>query len=387
MNDISNQKIVIIGGGFAGVEAAIALRKKKYEVTLISDRDFLFIYPISIWIPTGKIPFEKSTLSLTRLARRHGFRLIIDELMNVKGAEKLVELKKNGLLTCDYLVLAIGAGKMKHKGLENTFSICGQPEQAETMKTRFDELIEKGKGKITIGFGGNPKDKSGVRGGPAFEIMFNMINVLKRKKLYHNFEFTFFAPMPEPGKRMGKSGYKMIDVMLNKEGIAKKTGIKITGFEPNGIRFEDETFIESDLTMFIPASDGVTFLQNSDLPLNEAGFVITNDHSKVVGFDHIYAVGDVAAMEGPEWKAKQGHMAVIMGRNAAFNIDQTIQGKPKRKGYQAHLNILCIMDTGNGAGFVYRKNDRDFFIPMPVVGHWLKIMWGWHFKLTRTLGI
>lgn len=380
-------KIIVVGGGFAGVEAAIALRKKKHNVILVSDREFFFIYPISIWIPTGKIPFEKSTMSLSKLADKHGFGLIIDSLTRVNGAENNIELQRTGKLDFDYLVLAIGAGKMKHPGLEHTFSICGQPEYSLKMKDRFDELVARGHGKIAIGFGGNPKDKSAVRGGPAFEIMFNLIHVLKQKKLYSKFSFTFFAPMPEPGKRMGNSGYKMLDVLLKKDGIAKKVGQKITSFDNGGIRFEDDTYIESDLIMFIPASNGTPVLQNSDLPLNEAGFVLIDDHSKVQGFENIYAVGDVAALEGPEWKAKQGHMAVIMAQQAAYNIHQQIKSKPKRKGYQRYLNILCIMDTGNGAGFVYRDSKRDFFIPMPVVGHWLKILWGWHFKLTRTLGI
>ena len=386
IKNLINRQMVVVGGGFAGVEAAIELRKKNYKVTLISNRDYFFIYPISIWIPVGDIPFEKSTLSLKKLADKHGFELIIDELLNVKGSENIVELK-NGTVQYEYLIIDVGAGKMKHKGLEHTFSICGQPEQSLSMQKRFDELIEKGAGKIAIGFGGNPKDKSGVRGGPAFEIMFNMIHKLKKKGLYKNFQFTFFAPMAEPGNRMGKSGYKMLDVLLAKEGIAKRVGKKITGFETNGINIEDGSFIESDLTMFIPASDGLPMFQNSDLPLNQANFIITDDHSKVYGFENIYAVGDVAAMEGPEWKAKQGHMAVIMAQNAAFNIHQSVIGKTKRKGYQKHLNILCVMDTGNGAGFIYRKGDKDMFIPMPVFGHWLKKAWGWNYKITRTLGI
>lgn len=386
LKNMNKKQMVIVGGGFAGVEAAIELRKKKYQVTLISNRDYFFIYPISIWIPVGKIPFEQSTLSLEKLAKKHGFELIIDELVNVNGAENQIELKKQ-LIQYEYLVIAVGAGKMKHKGIEHTFSICGQPEQSLAMQKRFNELIAKGQGKIAIGFGGNPKDKSGVRGGPAFEIMFNMINKLKKKGLYKNFDFTFFAPMPQPGNRMGKSGYKMLDVLLAKEGIAKRVGKKITGFEAKGINIEDGSFIESDLTMFIPASDGLSLFQNSDLPLNKAGFIITDDHSKVFDFDNIYAVGDVAAMYGPEWKAKQGHMAVIMAKNAAYNIHQDVLGKSKRKGYQKHLNILCVMDTGDGAGFIYRKGDKDLFIPMPVFGHWVKKLWGWNYKITRSLGI
>ena len=44
------------------------------------------------------------------------------------------------------------------------------------------------------------------------------------------------------------------------------------------------------------------------------------------------------------------------------------------------------MDTGNGAGFVYRKNNTDMFIPMPVFGHWMKKAWGWNYKITHKLG-
>ena len=379
---MENKNILIIGGGFAGVEAAITLKKKKYDVTLVSNRDYFFVYPISIWIPTGKIPFEKSTILLNKLSKRHGFKLIIDELVNVNGASQTVELKTQ-TLSFDYLILAVGAGKTRHNGIEHTFSICGQPEQAVAMKERFDALLAKGSGKIAIGFGGNPKDKSGVRGGPAFEIMFNFIDTLKKKKIHQHFDFTFFAPMEEPGKRMGKSGYKMLDVLLKREGIEKRVGNKITAFDATGVHLEDGHYIESDLTMFIPATNGLPIFQNSDLPLNEAGFIKIDDNCKVDGFDSIYAIGDVAALQGPEWKAKQGHLAVVMGKNAAYNIDQSIKGGSRRKGYQKHLNILCVMDTGNGAGFIYRKNDRDLFIPMPVVGHWMKKAWGWNFKLMR----
>lgn len=378
--------IVVVGGGFAGVEAAIALRKKKHKVTLVSDRDYFFIYPISIWIPLGKTPFSNASLSLEKLASRFKFDLIIDEFQQVNTAENKVELKTQNI-DYDYLVIAIGAGKVKHPGLEHTFSICGHPEQALTMKTRLDELVEKGEGKIAIGFGGNPKDKSAIRGGPAFEILFNLIHVLKQKKLRDNFKFTFFAPMAEPGKKMGKSGLRMLDVMLEKKNIEKQVGKKILGFEANGISIEDDIFIESDLTLFIPASNGLSIFQNTNLPLNEAGFIKIDNHCKVEGFENIYAVGDVAAMEGPEWKAKQGHMAVIMGKNAAYNIQQSIDGNSSRKGYQSHINIICVMDTGNGAAYVYRKGEKDYVIPLPIVGHWMKKAWGWHYKLTRTLGL
>ena len=68
-----DKKILILGGGFAGLEAAIKMRKKKYDVTLVSDRSFFFIYPISIWIPTHKKKFEDVQIDLNLLAKKHGF--------------------------------------------------------------------------------------------------------------------------------------------------------------------------------------------------------------------------------------------------------------------------------------------------------------------------
>ncbi len=37
------------------------------------------------------------------------------------------------------------------------------------------KLVDRGSGKIAVGFGGNPKDSSAVRGGPAFEVLFKFI--------------------------------------------------------------------------------------------------------------------------------------------------------------------------------------------------------------------
>ena len=50
-----------------------------------------------------------------------------------------------------------------------------------------------------------------------------------------------------------------------------------------------------------------------------------------------------------------------------------------------HLNILCVMDTGDGAAFVYRDNKKAFMIPMPFIGHTLKKLWGMYAK-ARKLG-
>ena len=84
--------------------------------------------------------------------------------------------------------------------------------------------------------------------------------------------------------------------------------------------------------MFIAAGKGPAALKKSDLPLSEAGFIKINNFCEVPGFRNVYAIGDIAAIEGPDWIAKQGHMAELMGRNAAYNIIAAESGSEK-KGY------------------------------------------------------
>ena len=177
----------------------------------------MFIYPISIWIPINKLKFKDAQISLKDLQKANGnFDLIIDKVTSIKSAENKVILA-NGEIEYDYLVVALGSGKMKLKGLEHSFSICGQPEQSIKMRDRFNELLAQGYGKIAFGFGGNPKSKSSVRGGPAFELLFNFIHTLKQKKLYDKFEITFFAPMKEPGKKLGIKGFEMLQKQFKKK--------------------------------------------------------------------------------------------------------------------------------------------------------------------------
>ena len=377
-----NKRVTILGGGFAGIEAAIFLRKKGIDVTLVSDRDYLFIYPISIWIPVSKLKFEDATIPLEKLQKVHGFDLIIDKVESIDAKNNKVNLTSK-TIDYEYLIVAIGAGKLKYKGIENTMSICGQPDQSIVMKQKFDELLAKGCGKIAVGYGGNPKDKSGVRGGPAFEILFNFLDALKKKKIRDKYEITFFAPMKDLGKRMGNSGLKMLEKLFEKEGIKRRTGKKVKEFLPNAIVFEDDSVLESDYTMYIPGGTGHSILEKSDLPLSASGFVKIDDNCEVEGFENVYAIGDIALVEGPDWVAKQGHIAEVMAKNTAYNINEKFKGSDKRRGYTEHLNILCVMDTGNGAAFTYRKDDKDFIIPMPVVGHWLKRGWGHYYRNSK----
>ena len=378
------KKILILGGGFAGLEAAIKMRKKKYEVTLVSDRDYFFIYPISIWIPTHKKEFKDVQMDLNTLSKKHGFKLIIDKAVSLDTTNNKVGLSQS-TLSYDYLIIALGMHKVQAQGMEHTLNICGNPKEALTIRDRFDELIAKGKGRIAIGFGGNPKDPTAtaVRGGPAFELLFNFSHHIKKKGLRNQFEINFFAPMKEPGKRMGDKPYKQMDIFFKHYKIKSHVGKKIKHFEENAVVFADDSRLESDLIIYIAAGDGHSFVKQSNLPTNEAGFIRINELCRVQSHRNIYAIGDIAAIVGPDWAAKQGHIAEVMAATAAFNIHNEIRSVGKRKSYWEHLNIVCVMDSGDGAALIKRTKKNEFIIPLPIIGHWMKKGWGWYFKKSK----
>ncbi len=392
--------VLILGGGFAGVEAAIFLRKENYNVTLISDRDYFYIYPTSIWIPTCGTEFKDVCIDLKELQNAHSFKLIIDEVTAIRSKKNEVELKERGIINdYDYLVVAMGSHKVKHTGIEHTMSICGAPEISLEIRYALNALIAKGSGKIAMGFGGNPHDSSAVRGGPGFELLFNVHHMLKKMGIRDKFELTFFAPMKEPGARMGPQALKMMEMYFSRLNINRHFGKKIKAFLKDGIVFEDDSKLKSDFTMFIPAGDGHNVIKESDLPLSKAGFIHINDHCEV-DYEHadyffedidgekkqhsnVFAIGDVASMDGPDWRAKQGHVAEVMARAIAFNIKARDTGIQERKGYQEHINILCVMDSGDGAAFIYRDEKRAMMIPMPIVGHWMKKAWGVYCRYSK----
>ncbi|MBN2236126.1 MAG: FAD-dependent oxidoreductase [Bacteroidales bacterium] len=380
--------ILVLGGGFAGVEAAIKLSAEGHKVQLVSNRDYLFVYPISIWIPVKKKSFYQVKIDLKLLAVKHQFIFIQDEVIAISAKQKKVSLV-NQELSFEYLVVAMGMGKMPMSGLEYTHSICGKPEEAEVIKRELEKLVQQGHGKIAIGFGSNPKDPSAtaVRGGPAFELLFNFSHYLKKLGLRNQFELTFFAPMKEPGKKMGDKPYKKLDLFFERYKIKIRKGQKITRFEKNAVHFEDHTQLESDLIIFIPGGSGHSVLANSDLPLTDAGFIKIDEYCQVDDFEHVYAVGDITSLTGPKWAAKQGHIAEVMAAATAYNINKHSKGKEKRKSFKAHLNIVCVMDSGDGAAFIMRKPDTEIIFPLPIIGHWMKKAWGFYYRNSKLKNI
>lgn len=376
-------RALILGGGFGGVQAAMELaRTRKFGVSLISERPFLHLFPTSIWIPTRGIRTDQTRVPLADIGKANGFTVINGTVTGIDADARTVQ-SSAGELSYDYLVVAVGSGKMKPAGIEHSESLCTGPQAAVTLREQLDALIAAGSGRIAVGFGGNPKDPSAVRGGPAFEFLFNVDHLLRRRGLRQSFELTFFAPMEQPGIRMGKKAYASLGPELGKRGIARHVGVPITGFTANGVDFADGSTVAADLVMFIPAGTAHPVVATSGLATTPAGFLDIDEGCRVAGTANVYAVGDSAAMAGPDWRAKQGHMAEVMGRVAARNILSAHLGDGTAHSYLAEVSLVCLMDVGSGANLIYRKPGKEGMIRLPLIGHWAKRAWGWYSAATK----
>src|SRR5450830_726352 len=99
------KKVLILGGGFAGIQTAIELQKSgKFKVTLVSDRDYLYIYPISIWIPVRNAEFDDVKVPLADIRKKYPFEVLIDKVKEIHAADHQVVCESQ-TLNFDYLVV------------------------------------------------------------------------------------------------------------------------------------------------------------------------------------------------------------------------------------------------------------------------------------------
>jgi sulfide:quinone oxidoreductase len=378
-----HKKVVVAGGGIAGVEAAIYASRKGFDTLLISDRDYLFVYPLAIWIPVRKIDYSEACIPLAAIGAANGFRVLVDRVAGLATQNNAILLEENAPIHYDYLVLATGAARTRTEGDEHIHSICDDPRTSISMRDALDAAIARGSGKIAVGFGGNPLDGTGVRGGPAFEIVFNIDTRLKQLGIRDRFQLSFFAPMENPGSRLGVKPAAQFAKALERASVNRHFGKKITRFSQDGVHLADQSLLPADVVFFIPARKGHPSYREWGLPVSEAGFIEADEGCRVSGFDDIFAVGDAATLHGPAWKAKQGHLAEVMARTAIHNVELHAKGKTGRHSYVHHVSILCLMDTGRQGVLVYRDPRHEIMLPLFHAGHALKKAWGFYYKNTK----
>ena len=226
----SNAKITVAGAGFAAITGVRELRKAlpSADITLVAPSpDFVYL-PSLIWVPYGMRSGDDLRFDIRPLLSRLNVRYeqAAVEGISADGRELQTE---TGPLGNDALLIATGGRYIKKlPGIENAITICEGVEAAEKMGARLRDLQG---GTIAMGFGGNPKEPSAMRGGPMFELLFGLDTWLRKQGTRERFRVVFFTPAPRPGQRLGDRAVdKLLSEMARRE-IETHLGHKLKSFE------------------------------------------------------------------------------------------------------------------------------------------------------------
>ena len=370
---ILSKKITIIGAGFAALTAIKTLRKRSQEVdiTLVAPKAEFIYMPSLIWIPSGKRTGDDLRIDLTAFFAKNNVNYQAGSVQLIKDNGRTVVTEK-GEITNDALLVASGGRFIKKlPGIENVITICEGISAAEKMRDRIKEMDG---GTIALGFGGNPKEPSAMRGGPMFELLFGLDTQLRQEGRRDKFKIVFFNPAPKPGKRLGEGAVKGILGEIKKRNIEAYLGHKMKGFESNKVITEGAE-IDADLILFMPGMTGPAFAAESGFPLSAGGLIQATKHCKVESMEHVYVAGDSGSYPGPDWQPKQAHMADLQAVAAVNNLMDEFEGKSASHTFK--FELACIIDSLNKGTLVFRNEKRTILLPPCRLLHVAKRFFEW----------
>jgi len=365
--------ITILGTGFAALTAIKQTRKSapNANITVIAPHESFMYYPSLIWVPSGLRKGDDLKVNLHNFFNRQKVQFIEASVENVINGGRTI-LTTDGEYENDGLIIASGGRFIKKlPGIEHAITPCEGIDAANKIKERLDGMTG---GTIAIGFGGNPKEPSAMRGGPMFEFLFGIDNLLRRQGRRDKFKLVFFNPAPQPGKRLGPKVPGNLLKMMAKKDIETHLGHKMVGFEANKVKTEGGEF-DADLILFMPGMTGPAWLPNSDLPKSEGGMIVANMFAQVDGYDNVYVAGDAGSFPGPEWQAKQAHAADLQATAAAKNLVKSLNGQTDFEEFKHEL--ICIVDTLSHGILIKRTDKGTTLLPPCRLLHFAKRAFEW----------
>ena len=366
-------RVTVIGAGFAALTAVRKLRAADREVgiDLIAPRPEFVYYPGTIWIPTGLRRPEDLVVPLDNFFARKGVSYHQASAQGLRDGGRVV-VSDQGEVANDGLIIASG-GRFIRKlpGIEHSFLPCGGVEVTAQIRDRLAQLSG---GTLAIGFAGNPKEPSAMRGGPVFEFLFGIDSWLRKQGRRDKFKMVFFSPAEKPGQRLGPKAVQGLMAEMKKRGIEPHLGHKLKRFEQGRVVTEGGEF-DADMILFMPGMTGNQWFDNTELPRSEGGMIRADRFCQVEGFDKVYVAGDSGSFPGPEWLPKQAHMADLQASAAVANLMDAFGGKAPSHTYRAEL--MCIVDTRSSAMFVARTAKRNLILPSFIGFHWAKRFFEW----------
>lgn len=285
-------KVVIVGGGFGGVKAALELAKdSRIQVTLVSDRDHFLFYPTLYSTATGRSRLQ-SILPLDRLFRHTRVKVVQDTVIGLDTARRIV-VTKDHQLHYDRVVFALGVvtSYFGISGLDTySYSIKSAHEIERFKKHLHDELTsDKHFDKNYIVVGAGP---TGVELSAALAHYLRTIAVSHRiKRSRIRLDLVEAAPRVLP--RMSEQASELVTKQLKKLGVTVMTDKRVESEDDDSIIISGKDIPSKTVVWTSGVANHPFFAEHNDIfNLAKNGRVEVDQHLKVDS--HIYVIGDNA---------------------------------------------------------------------------------------------
>jgi NADH dehydrogenase len=335
-------RVVIIGGGFAGLYAARTLAGEPVEIVLVDRKNHHVFQPLLYQVATAALsPGDIASPIRGILHRYKNIEVLLGEVVGFDLDAKRVKLKDGKELPYDYLVVASGA----------THSYFGHPEwsaiapglktleDATDIRRRVLLAFETAERKAAEGADPGPLNFVVVGAGPTGVELAGALVEIARGVLLKDFRNINPAAarvmLLEGGPRVLPSYpedlSRSAEEQLRRIGVEVHTNMIVTSVEPGLVRV-GETTIPSAVTLWAAgvAASGLGKLLTANT--DKSGRVPVEPDLTLPGHREVFVVGDLAACRQPDGSLVPGlaAAAIQMGKAVARNIARDLRGQPRR---------------------------------------------------------
>jgi sulfide:quinone oxidoreductase len=315
-------KVIVVGGGFGGLESAFYLRKRlaeRVDITLISEYDYFLFKPNLIYVPFGldpqalKIPLEHPTT-------RKNIAFVNARIREVDPVKKTVMTENGDSYSYDYLVLATGAvgHTTEIEGLSEYAHLIWTVGEMQRLGKSLEELQPTSSKIPQLVFVLPPGNQYAA---PLYEMVFMMDTWLRRKgvRQYVNMVWT-----THEHSYLESFGPRLHEVLLREfaeRDIRHYNNLNVSKIENGRVLYQNGDSYPFDMLVSFPPY--VASTKFAGLPKDERGFIATELYTRrVVGHDDLYVAGDTG-----DFPLKQGFAAFSQADAIAENIAAQITGE------------------------------------------------------------
>jgi len=326
-------RVVIAGGGFAALEAMIGLRRladSRVRLTIVSPQLEMSYPPLSVVEPFGV--GEAPRFDLAQIARDHDATLHVDAAAGVDTQDRVLKTRGDGEIAYDSLIVTTGAEP--RDAVPGALTFRGSAD-----RPAFELLLAE------IDSGTVRRVVFAVPAGIAWPLPLYELALMTAARAEARDAGTQFMVVTSEAAPLGIFGRQASDAVagiLRERGIELHTSTLPVAFEHGSLSLTPSGSLEADRVVALPLLRGRA---PAGLPVDQFGFLPTDEHARVRGCEHVYAAGDATA-----FPVKQGGIATQQADAAVRMIAAEAGAEVEPEPFRPVLRGLLL--TGDGARFM-----------------------------------